>query len=81
MTSGDYNLVVLDEINVALNLGFLKLEDVLSLIKNKFEKTELVLTGRNAPKELFEVADYASDIQMIKHPFNKGVLARRGIEY
>jgi len=79
--SGDYDLVVLDEINMAVKFGFLKVNEVLKLIKNKFENTELILTGRGAPEELIMVAYYASEIKLIKHPFDKGVSARRGIEY
>lgn len=78
--SNDYDLVILDEINCVLDKGLINLEDVLELVKNH-GKVELVLTGRDAPKELMEAADYVSVVGMIKHPWQKGIKARRGIEY
>ncbi len=81
VSSGEYDLVVLDEINVAVKYNFLSVSQILELIKNKYKKTELIFTGRGAPQELIDVADYASEINVIKHPFNNGVSARRGIEY
>jgi len=79
--TGDYDLVILDEINVAVDLGFLDVDLVLHMIKRKYETTELVLTGRGLNEKLVEVADYVSNIKMIKHPFEKGIGARRGVEY
>lgn len=79
--SGEYDIVVLDEINVALNLKLISLERVLSLLKNKPFHVELVLTGRYAPKEIIEVADLVTEMKEVKHPFNKGCQARKGIEY
>ncbi len=78
--SKEYDLVILDEINCALDKGLIPLEDVLGLIKNH-GNVELVLTGRDAPKELIEVADYVSVVNRVKHPWQKGIKARRGIEY
>ena len=78
---GIYDMVILDEINVALRLKLLKLEDVISLIKNASKKTELVLTGRNAHPEILKIADLVSEIKEVKHYYNKGVKARRGIEF
>ena len=80
-SSGDYDVVILDEVCAAINQGLLDIKEVLKLIKNKYKKTELILTGRDAPKELIKVADYVSDVKSIRHPFDKGVEARRGIEY
>jgi cob(I)alamin adenosyltransferase len=79
--SGAYDVVILDEINVALDLQLISLEDVLKLIKSKPPKLELVLTGRNAPEEVIRVADLVTDMKEVKHPFNKGTEARKGIEY
>jgi cob(I)alamin adenosyltransferase len=79
--SGEYDIVILDEINVALSLRLINLEKVLELIKNKPKHVELVLTGRNAPSEIIEVADLVTEMKEIKHPFNKGYQARKGIEY
>ena len=79
--SGNYNIVILDEINVALDLNLISLEDVLELIKSKPPSLELVLTGRNAHEEVIKAADLVTEMKEIKHPFNKGIEARKGIEY
>jgi cob(I)alamin adenosyltransferase len=76
-----FDLIILDEINVALDLKLLDLRQVLELVKNTPKKIELVLTGRNAAAELIELADLVSEIKEIKHYFRKGRAARRGIEY
>jgi cob(I)alamin adenosyltransferase len=79
--SGEYDVVVLDEINVALSLELIKLEDVLELLKSKPEHVELVLTGRYVHPKIVEVADLVTEMREVKHPFRKGVAARKGIEY
>jgi len=79
--SGEYDIVILDEINVALNLKLISLEKVLELIKRKPEHVELVLTGRYAPSQIIENADLVTEMREVKHPFNKGYEARKGIEY
>jgi len=79
--SSKFNMVILDEINVAMDFKLLNPEDVVALIKSKPKNVELILTGRNAPKEIIEVADYVVVINAIKHPFDRGVRARKGIEY
>ena len=79
--SGEYDIVILDEINVALNLKLIQIEKVLELIKNKPKHVELVLTGRYAPNEIIEAADLVTEMKEVKHPFNKGFQARKGIEY
>ncbi|MBI2650633.1 cob(I)yrinic acid a,c-diamide adenosyltransferase [Candidatus Woesearchaeota archaeon] len=78
--SNDYDMVILDEISCVLEKGLIPLNEVLEIVKNH-GKVELVLTGRDAPKELMEAADYVNIVQGIKHPWQKGVVARRGIEY
>lgn len=80
-SSSEYDLVVLDEINVALDFDFIKVDELKRLIKNKSKHTELILTGRGASKEIMALSDYVSEIKSIKHPFDDGVSARRGIEY
>lgn len=80
-SSGDFDVVILDEIFGVINENLAKVEDVLELIRSKHKKTELVLTGRSAHKEILAVADYVSDVKKIKHPYDKGIEARRGIEY
>jgi len=79
--SGEYDIVILDEICVALNLKLIGLEKVLGLIKDKPKNVELVLTGRSAPEEIIETADLVTEMREIKHPFHKGYQARKGIEY
>ena len=79
--SKKYDLVILDEINVAIDYGLISGEEVLDTIEKKPEDLELVLTGRYAPKEIIEISDYVSQILDIKHPFKEGVLAREGVEY
>jgi cob(I)alamin adenosyltransferase len=79
--SGEWDLIIMDEIMAAVNRGFLPLEEVVELVKTKPQKLELVLTGRDAPLELIELADYVSDITARKHPMEKGIVAREGIEY
>lgn len=78
---GEHDVVILDEIIMALWFGLLQEEDVLSLIKEKPAGMELVLTGRRASEKLMEVADYVSNVSKIKHPYDKGILAREGIDY
>ena len=82
--SGKYDIVILDEINVAIKYGHIDVKDILELVLSKPKKTELILTGRDAPKELIAVADYANEVKSIKHPFDKKsrkVFGRRGVEY
>ena len=79
--SGRYFMVVLDEINVALKLRLIKLDEVIKVIKKLQRKVHIVLTGRNAPKKLIKFADLVTEMKDIKHPFRKGILAQEGIEY
>ena len=79
--SREYDVVVLDEINVALHLKMIKLQDVLKMIEEKPENVEVVLTGRDAPEEIVEAADLVTELKEVKHPFSKGYQARKGIEY
>jgi cob(I)alamin adenosyltransferase len=81
LASGNYDLVILDEINVVLQLGMTKLEKILGLLSNKAKETEVILTGRGAPEALLKRADLVSRIDAVKHPFDKGIKARLGIEY
>ncbi|MCM8779906.1 MAG: cob(I)yrinic acid a,c-diamide adenosyltransferase [Candidatus Omnitrophica bacterium] len=76
-----FDMIVLDEINIALRDGFLKEKEILTLLKTKPAKTHLILTGRGASKNLIKKADLASEIRKIKHPFDKGIKARKAIEY
>lgn len=79
--SGDYDLVVLDEINVVLEYGFVTREEMLDLLVKRPEHVEVILTGRYAPQWLIEAADLVTEMKEIKHPAQVGVKARKGIEY
>jgi len=81
VTDPKYDLVVLDEINVAVDFGLLSLSDVLNLIGIKLPTIELVLTGRHAPRELIEIADLVTEMVEVKHPYQRDIMARKGIEY
>jgi cob(I)alamin adenosyltransferase len=81
ITGGKYDLVVLDEINCACFFGLIELDEVFQLIKDKPPHVELILTGRNADTKLIEAADLVTEMVKIKHPFDKGIEARKGIEY
>jgi cob(I)alamin adenosyltransferase len=78
---GKHDVLILDEVNVAINFRLVSVEDVLSLIREKPVNVELVLTGRGAPDEIIEAADLVTEMREIKHPLNAGVKARKGIEY
>src|SRR3989344_4096583 len=80
INSGDYDLVILDEINVVLDKGLIPIEEVLDLIKNH-GNVELVFTGRDAPKEIIDAADYVNVVTKVKNPWDKGIKARKGIEF
>lgn len=80
MKSGEYQLIVLDEANVAVHLGLLTEDDLLSLIDEKPDMVELVFTGRKAPERLMERADLVTEMREVKHYYTAGVMARRGIE-
>jgi cob(I)alamin adenosyltransferase len=81
MLSGKYDHLILDEINVAMRLNLIKVEDVIKLIKDKPEKLHLILTGRDAPEEIIDLADLVTEMVEIKHPFQKGILAQQGVDY
>jgi len=79
--SGKYDVIILDEVNVALTLKLIDLEEVLKLIQNKPNHVELVLTGRNAPVQVIDASDYVTEMREVKHPYSKGYQSRKGIEY
>ena len=81
LAGGEYKLVILDEINVALDWRLLEVAPILDLIRTKPTGIELVLTGRNAPPEIIAAADLVSEMREVKHPFQQGILARCGIEF
>ncbi len=81
MNTRQCDLLILDEVLNALSLGFITEEQMCEIIDNKPDEIELVLTGRDAPESIKERADYISKIELIKHPYEEGIDARRGIEY
>ena len=76
-----YNVVILDEINYALNLGLINLKDVLEIISNRPDDVSLVLTGNYAKDEVIEKADLVTEMREIKHPFKSGIKAKKGIDF
>ncbi len=79
--SGRFDLVIMDEFNNIISNRYASISDLKKIIKAKPEGLELVFTGRGAPEELTKIADYVTEMRLIRHPFKKGVKARRGIEF
>ena len=77
----EYQLIILDEANIAIDMGFLDVDEVVEVLKNKPEEMEIVLTGRNAHPKIIEIAHLVSEIKPIKHYWDTGIAARKGIEY
>ena len=78
---GEYDLVIMDEINVAAAWRLIDIDEVVRLIGQKPEDVELVLTGRYADKRIVDMADLVTEMTEIKHPYRKGILSRKGIDY
>jgi len=81
LTEGQNDLVILDEVNVAVDFGLIKLADLMELLNRRPPHVELVLTGRYAPRELIARADLVTEMLQIKHPYTEGVPARKGVEF
>lgn len=81
LVSRKYDIVVLDEVNIALGYNLIELDEVIRLIEDKPSDVELILTGRYADNRLIEMADLVTEMVKVKHPFDKGIKARKGIEY
>ena len=81
INSGKYDLVILDEMNVVIDYNLIPVGEVIKLIENKPEKTELVLTGRYAHPEISKIADVVTEMLEIKHPYQNGIMARKGIDF
>ncbi len=77
----EYNLIILDEANIAIDLGFIDVDEVVDVLKNKPEEMEIVLTGRNANQKIIDIAHLVSEIKPVKHYWDTGIAARKGIEY
>jgi cob(I)alamin adenosyltransferase len=81
VAGGEHDLVILDELNVALDYNLVTLDQVMDLISARPTQVELVLTGRGAHQKVIEAADLVTEVTLVKHPFYKGIEAREGIEY
>jgi len=81
MKKGNYDMVIFDELNMALYYELLNLDEVVKKIKEKPQNVEIIITGREAPQAIIEMADLVTEMREIKHPYQKGVEARRGIEF
>jgi cob(I)alamin adenosyltransferase len=81
LLSCEYDLVILDELNIALHYNLFPLEEVLEMLRNKAPQIEIVITGRYAPKEIYDVADLITEMKEIKHYYTEGIEARIGIEF
>ena len=81
IASGSWDLVILDEINYAISYGMLDPEKVAASLKKKPEMVHVILTGRNAHPTIVELADTVTEMRQVKHAYEKGVMAQRGIEY
>ena len=79
--SRNYDIVILDEINYAVNLNLISVDDVLNIIKRKPKEVNLVLTGNYAKNEIIEIADLVTEMKEIKHPFQQGIKAKKGIDF
>jgi cob(I)alamin adenosyltransferase len=81
LASGDYDLLVLDELTYIVNYGWVSVAEVVEGIEARWPKTNVVVTGRDAPPELVEIADTVTEMRLVKHAYEKGVRAMKGIEY
>jgi cob(I)alamin adenosyltransferase len=81
IASGDYDIMILDEINYAVKLNLISQEDILDVIAAKPEKTSLVLTGNYVPEAVIDAADLVTEMREIKHPYQRGIKARKGVDF
>ena len=81
MLGGNYDLVMLDEVNIAVAWKLVELDEVVGMVQDKPEEVELILTGRQADAKLVDMADLVTECVKIKHPYDKGIMARPGIDY
>ena len=79
--NNEYQLIIMDEANIAIDLGILDVDEVVDVLKNKPEEMEIVLTGRNAHEKIVDIAHLVSKIEPVKHYWDTGIVARKGIEY
>ena len=80
MLTGKYDIVVMDEVNIAIHKNLISVDDVIDILKLRPENTEIILTGRYAHQKLIEIADLVTEMKEIKHYYTQGVMSRDGIE-
>jgi cob(I)alamin adenosyltransferase len=81
LASGDYDLLIFDEITYIMSFGWVPVDEVVTAIRDRSPKTNVVCTGRDAPQELIDVADTVTEMHMVKHAYEQGIDAKKGIEY
>jgi cob(I)alamin adenosyltransferase len=81
IASADYDLIVLDEVTYPINWGWIDIEDAVATLSGRPDKVNVILTGRDAPAPIVEIADTVTEMRKVKHAFDRGVMARRGIDY
>ena len=81
ISSGIYDMVILDEVNYAIHMDLVDEEDILDMLRSRPEHVDVVLTGNHARQRVVEMADLVTEMREIKHPFKKGIRARKGIDY
>ena len=79
--SKEYDIVILDEVNYAINLGLIDVKEIIKLINEKPASLDLVLTGNHVKEEIIELADLVTEMKEIKHPFKSGIKAKKGIDF
>ncbi len=81
LASGDYQLLILDELTYAVKYGWVDVADVVEAVRNRSPKTNVVMTGRDAPQEIVDLADTVTEMRKVKHAYDEGIKAIKGIEY
>ncbi|HXX90291.1 MAG TPA: cob(I)yrinic acid a,c-diamide adenosyltransferase [Acidimicrobiales bacterium] len=81
LASGDYDLLILDELTYAVSFGWVDVADVVEAVRDRAPSTNVVITGRDAAPEIVEIADTVTEMRKVKHAFDKGITAKKGIEY
>ncbi|MBU5436634.1 cob(I)yrinic acid a,c-diamide adenosyltransferase [Tissierella sp. MSJ-40] len=81
LEKGEYDLIILDELNIALYFNLFSIDEVVDILNKRNKNIEVVITGRYAPKEIIDLADLVTEMKEIKHYYNEGVEARKGIEF
>ncbi|UCH83303.1 MAG: cob(I)yrinic acid a,c-diamide adenosyltransferase [Candidatus Latescibacterota bacterium] len=79
--ANEHDLLIFDELNNAMDYGYVDVDDVVNALKNKPKEVHIILTGRNAPQKIIDIAHLVTEMREIKHPFNQGIYAQRGIEF